>query len=304
MAESRNKNKERLMTDHAHNFKDLSGKRFGRWLVKERSTRTVLDGRGKKRKGCNKVRAVRWVCECDCGTVSEVGGEKLRQKKSRSCGCINAHDLTGKKFGTWTAIKLARDPEGNLAWLCKCEKTGVYALFTRAMLKAKNSPPCLDDLPAPKAGNKVSGDFGSWKRCGTGGDNVYDEEKDKEWIVAKGCEGLELFQCVRSGWQILVEKGTMTKDKPLRCPADWIRPKPNKAVDYRGQVFGDWKVIERSDATTANRVAVWACECIRCGKARQIPSVSLENASSCDCEKEKKDDGEKKHSVAQAITKA
>jgi len=151
------------MTDHAHNFKNLLGKRFGRWLVIGRSTRKSLDGRGRTTMGTNKVRAARWACQCDCGTIREVPGEKMRQGKSKSCGCINTHDLTGKKHGTWEVLRLVRDTKNSLAWLCRCEKTGIHALFSRAVLTAKTPPPCFDDLPEPERPAK-EGCCGTWKK--------------------------------------------------------------------------------------------------------------------------------------------
>lgn len=48
---------------------DLTGRRFGRWLVWAFAT--------------NK----RWVCRCDCGTVGLIKGQNLRNGRSRSCGC-------------------------------------------------------------------------------------------------------------------------------------------------------------------------------------------------------------------------
>lgn len=53
---------------------DLTGKRFGKWLVLER-----VSPPGKP---------LFWSCRCDCGTVKLVGGQMLRIGESKSCGCI------------------------------------------------------------------------------------------------------------------------------------------------------------------------------------------------------------------------
>ena len=58
----------------------------------------------------------------------------LKKGRTRSCGCLpkersspnnlrwNAKDLTGKKFGKWTVIGMAKDrKDSNLAWDCLCE---------------------------------------------------------------------------------------------------------------------------------------------------------------------------------------
>lgn len=55
--------------------KDLTGKRFGRWLVLGRAS--------------NKSERVYWNCLCDCGTKREVLGQNLTNGRSVSCGCEN-----------------------------------------------------------------------------------------------------------------------------------------------------------------------------------------------------------------------
>lgn len=54
-------------------FQDLSGTRFGRWLVKE-----LIGSKNGYRK---------YLCICDCGTVKELASGSLRNGSSTSCGC-------------------------------------------------------------------------------------------------------------------------------------------------------------------------------------------------------------------------
>ena len=56
-------------------LKDLTGQRFGKLLVLERAKN-------------NSNKRVKWVCQCDCGTIKEVLGENLRSGESMSCGCM------------------------------------------------------------------------------------------------------------------------------------------------------------------------------------------------------------------------
>lgn len=54
---------------------DLTGQRFGRWMVLERvwrsdSTQTL------------------WLCRCDCGNMGILNTRNLRSGKSKSCGCL------------------------------------------------------------------------------------------------------------------------------------------------------------------------------------------------------------------------
>lgn len=56
---------------------DLTNRRFGRLYVAGRSARTPR-GSGVP---------PQWLCECDCGGVTRVRGDKLRSGHTRSCGC-------------------------------------------------------------------------------------------------------------------------------------------------------------------------------------------------------------------------
>lgn len=57
-------------------FIDLTGQRFGRWLVI-------------KRVGTNNHGSPTWKARCDCGIVKIINGMALRQGASKSCGCYN-----------------------------------------------------------------------------------------------------------------------------------------------------------------------------------------------------------------------
>lgn len=59
-----------------------TGQKFNRWTVLSRAE--------------NKEGKVHWVCKCECGTVREVQGHKLRSGISKSCGCYKLEYLTGK----------------------------------------------------------------------------------------------------------------------------------------------------------------------------------------------------------------
>lgn len=73
---------------------NLTGQRYGRWVVLEKAPSHVFCG-----KYCTA-----WWCRCDCGTVSKVFTSSLRNKKkpSLSCGCRAAElaRLRNRKDGT------------------------------------------------------------------------------------------------------------------------------------------------------------------------------------------------------------
>lgn len=68
------------MNKHGYGFQDLTGQRFGRWLVVSfdtiKSTRTY------------------WNCVCDCGKTKSVSALNMRQGKSTSCGCMHVERMT------------------------------------------------------------------------------------------------------------------------------------------------------------------------------------------------------------------
>ena len=71
---------------------DLTGKRFGRWIVLEKTD--------------NKSGKVAWLCKCDCGTKKKIIGNSLKRGDSKSCGCLllsfnkekKTHGLTKNKL--------------------------------------------------------------------------------------------------------------------------------------------------------------------------------------------------------------
>lgn len=63
---------------------DLTGKRFGRLTVIERSS---------EKNQCSS----KWICECDCGNVVSVYSHNLRQGTTVSCGCYNLERLHNDK---------------------------------------------------------------------------------------------------------------------------------------------------------------------------------------------------------------
>lgn len=56
-------------------IKDLTGQKFNRLLVLEDS-------------GQRKNRQVVWKCLCDCGNITYVVGQALRDNHTKSCGCL------------------------------------------------------------------------------------------------------------------------------------------------------------------------------------------------------------------------
>lgn len=95
---------------------DLTGQRFGKLVAVEDS--------GERKNG-----EVVWRCQCDCGSVCLVKASKLRNGRTKSCGCLrrgaapNRNDLAGRRFGRLTALYPVKSDlkTTNVVWHCRCD---------------------------------------------------------------------------------------------------------------------------------------------------------------------------------------
>ncbi|MBO5125969.1 MAG: AP2 domain-containing protein [Clostridia bacterium] len=94
-------------------YENLIGQRFGKLVVKELLPSTATGHR-------------RWNCLCDCGNMHTATTGNLKSGHTKSCGCINSPDLTGKVFGKLTVIRRT-DEKRRIGrntyplWECRCE---------------------------------------------------------------------------------------------------------------------------------------------------------------------------------------
>lgn len=94
-------------------YENLIGQRFGKLVVMEL---LPSNARGHRQ----------WNCRCDCGNMHIATTGNLKNGHTKSCGCINSPDLTGKVFGKLTVIRRT-DEKRKLGrnsyplWECRCE---------------------------------------------------------------------------------------------------------------------------------------------------------------------------------------
>lgn len=130
----------------------LIGKRFGRW--------TVSAYAGNRH----------WACVCDCGTRAIVDGNSLRRGNTKSCGCWQLIDLTGKRFGRWVVAAYA----GNKKWSFVCD-CGARRVVRGKILRKGETKSCgclskeLAKARATKHGMTGTPEYNSWtsmkQRC-------------------------------------------------------------------------------------------------------------------------------------------
>ena len=89
-------------------------------------------------------------CQCECGKVTEIDGEKLRRGHTNSCGCLKHEnkgrfkDLSGQQFGRLRVVHFVPKNERESPrkkWLCKCE-CGNYIQTEAAKLNSGHTCSC------------------------------------------------------------------------------------------------------------------------------------------------------------------
>lgn len=102
------------------------------------------------------------LCVCECGNAKIIRRDHLVKKEIQSCGCLqrenssrlgkkmskriagaNRIDITGKRFGTLTAIKMVKkgDASHTEEWLCKCD-CGATQIVNKGNLISGHTKSC------------------------------------------------------------------------------------------------------------------------------------------------------------------
>lgn len=125
------------------NVKDITGLRYGKLVVLERDL--------SKTGG-----AAYWKCQCDCGTIKSIRGQRLRDGSVIDCGCgkksrnasrIDMTSYIGKHFGRLTVLE--RDltkPIGHKKssyWICQCECGNIVSVSATSFRSGTASCGCL-----------------------------------------------------------------------------------------------------------------------------------------------------------------
>lgn len=119
-----------------HQNKDLTNQRFGRLVALHRL---------EKKRGSNYV----WLCQCDCGKMTEVPTNALLTGGTKSCGCAkedalkrNAKDISGQRFGRLVALEPTdRRMRDRVVWKCRCD-CGREAFIPESSLTSGNTKSC------------------------------------------------------------------------------------------------------------------------------------------------------------------
>ena len=97
---------------------DLKGQRFNSLLVLEEGE-PIINKSGRK--------YVTWKCLCDCGNITTVRSDYLRNGHTKTCGCACGRvNLIGKRFGK--LVVLEKIPGGK--HLCQCDCGNIVEVIT------------------------------------------------------------------------------------------------------------------------------------------------------------------------------
>ena len=95
---------------------DLTGKRFGRWQVIEKSPEKHDS-------------SAYWLCKCDCGTIRSVNGQQLKSGRSKSCGCYR-NEILANTFRTHGKTKTRLYAVwASMRERCYCETCDAYQYY-------------------------------------------------------------------------------------------------------------------------------------------------------------------------------
>lgn len=102
---------------------NLTGKTYGKL------TAIKIHKRDRKR--------VIWECLCDCGETTYVETSKLKNQKTKSCGCLRRkrRNLEGKRYGKLVVEKLDR-VDKYCFWKCRCD-CGNYTIVSSTNLNER-----------------------------------------------------------------------------------------------------------------------------------------------------------------------
>ena len=210
---------------------DLTGQTFNEW--------TALKYEGKSK----------YLCRCSCGVERVITSYALLTGRSKSCGHLPdtiINDLTGQKFGEWTAIEY----RGKARWLCRC------SCGTERVIRSYDLRQGLEHCKNPihnsvyNEGNLTGKHFGEWEVLKyAGGGN---------WLCRCSC-----------GKEALVLTHHLIRGNSRSCGH-------TKIIDLTGKTFGEFKVLKY----TGN--GKWLCKC-SCGKEVEVFGHNLKNGTSTSC---------------------
>lgn len=165
---------------------DLTGKRFGKLVVKKKIGKIKDDN----------YSSIWWLCQCDCGNETKSTASRLNSGNTTSCGCMKRYRPIkllpiGYKFGKSKIVeKISGDKYDNIIYKCKCACGNLFEAKHKNIISGHtkscgclhkeqcsiNGKACLKDITGMRFGKLIAlerveydGQGSKWKcRCDCG----------------------------------------------------------------------------------------------------------------------------------------
>lgn len=203
---------------------DLTGRRFGRWVVAYRAE--------------SQPGTAFWCCVCDCGKIRKILNKNLISGRSRSCGCLRReesvernnqmrNDLTGREFGLLRVYAFAGVTDYMARWWCMC-RCGNTVKVTAANLLRGNSKSCGCRRHVFSGGDPVHGEAGKTREyaiwCG-----LNDRCRNPHHVAWERYGGRGISVCGR--WQGPNGYSNFLADMG-RCPPNFVIDRTDNNGNY------------------------------------------------------------------------
>ena len=243
------------------------GDKFGRWTI---------TGNIEIRKIGIKKRINRkyYECICQCGKITWIRKYALKNKKTRSCGCLKKKDLTGLKFGRLTVIEeCGRSENRHILWLCKCicGKNKVIKSPSLIFGKTKSCGCLSKELTSERSIIDLTGQ--RFERLVVIKENGRTQGKQVLWLCKCDC-----------GNETIIIGSSLKNGQTKSCGCyQKERTSKRKKKNILGQRFGHLIAIKESGIDNFGKIS-WLCKC-DCGNETTVVGSSLRIGvtKSCGC---------------------
>lgn len=220
----------------AHNFQDLTGKKFN--MLKVITIEKRENGK------------IYWKCKCDCGEEKVL--DSCAIKKNKSCGCLRRieryKDLVGYENEDIIVVSFSHKRKGSTYWNCSCKHCGKISAKESANIKnGLATCKCIHNKRIGESKRKMGRDteiYSKWcgmkTRCYNNRERCFVDYGGRGITVCD--EWLNDFESfydwsIQNGW----EKGYSIERKDVDgnyCPENccWI-PLREQAINKRNTIY-------------------------------------------------------------------
>lgn len=129
---------------------NLTNQRFGRLIVLGDVGNRTANGK------------ILWHCLCDCGTITFVRGDHLKNGKIQSCGCLNDDkkrsrfkDLAGTETENFKIIDRAYSKNQRVYWNCICKHCGNHVIYNSNEIERNRGCGCRQNRSSKERMNEI-----------------------------------------------------------------------------------------------------------------------------------------------------